>query len=151
MQSRRILIPYKRYSAASIFLLLSLFVCPFSPSNRETRGRALFFYFKNERGEEGCSGGNEASGGEGEGDTLLIKTIDLSPGLRMHLEINTRGLARARARSNASTPGLKRVFPDDHLAYPPDTLDAYAFALFAIREKVPGFLTAEESEFGASI
>lgn len=51
----------------------------------------------NARGGEGYSaraGDGAASGG----DTLLIKTIDLSQGLRMHLEINTRGRARARAR-----------------------------------------------------
>lgn len=44
------------------------------------------------------AGGREL-GGE---DTLLIKTIDLSPGLRMHLEINTRG-------GGART--LQRIFP----------------------------------------
>lgn len=49
--------------------------------------------------------GDEALGG---GDTLLIKTIDLSPGLRMHLEINTRTHTLERIF-------LEPEFPDYHL------------------------------------
>jgi len=50
--------------------------------------------------------GGETPGGR---DTLLIKTIDLSPGLRMHLEINTRGRAHT----------LERVFPAPSAAHVP--------------------------------
>lgn len=133
--------PVQRYSAASIFLLLSPFVSPFSPPNRETRGRALFFYFKNERGGEGYSA-RAANGASGRGDTLLIKTIDLSPGLRMHLEINTR--ARAQARKHLPR-GWKRAFPDDHLAW----YLTLGHLRYSPSAKIPNFLTAEESESDA--
>lgn len=86
---------------------------PFYPFFRQIakRARKLFFYFKNKpRQKKRARGsmrgiwcparaGGRVLGGE---DTLLIKTIDLSPGLRMHLEINTRG-------GGART--LQRIFP----------------------------------------
>lgn len=62
----------------------------------------------------------------------MIKTIDLSPGLRMHLEINTHG--RARTLERMLFPGVGNArFPMIISPVRP-MLDAHAFALFAIRE-----------------
>lgn len=96
------------------------------------------FYFKNERAEERATPrGYRGDGASGGGDTLLIKTIDLSPGLRMHLEINTRGCARAHLPLERIFPRkLERAFPDDH---PCPILDARTCTLFAIRENSSTF------------
>jgi len=137
-QSRRILIPYKRHSAASIFLLLSRSAPPF---RRQTAKRAHYFFILKMNAEERkrelprARAGDGAAGG---GDTLLIKTIDLSPGLRMHLEINTRGLARARTHLP-----LERAFPDDHISsarYLPLVHSSYSPSA-----KISDFLTTEEA------
>lgn len=126
----------REYFSPSLPVCLSLFAA--EPRNARAR---VIFYFKNERGGEGYS----ATEIRAEGDTLLIKTIDLSPGLRMHLEINTRG--RAHARTHLPR-GWKRAFPDDHLAHPARYLTLMHLR-YSPSVKIPDFLTVEESEFGA--
>lgn len=94
------------------------------------------FYFKNKRAEERATPwGYRGDGASGGGDTLLIKTIDLSPGLRMHLEINTCGCARApSARTHLPQKAGTRVSRWSSL---PDTWRTCA--LFAIRENSSTF------------